>query len=126
MLSKIVGLTGHARSGKTSAAEHLRTRYHAKVFRNSEPLGQVISKLRGAHDRPAYIELSTALFEVFGNDMLAHHWLRAIGGTPRTLYVVEGVRYLEEIATYRTSADFYLLGIKSSDRTRFTRASIAH
>ncbi len=127
MRPKVVGIAGHTRSGKTCAAEYLRSKYQAKVFRNSEPIGQVISNLKGAHDRKTYIDLSTALFEVFGNDMLAHHWLRNIGAAPTSqLYVVEGIRYLQELETYRASADFLLLGIKSSDRNRFTRASVAN
>lgn len=126
MRPRVVGIAGHARSGKTYAAEYLHNKYHANVFRNSEPLGQVISKLSGAHDRQSYIKLSTALFEVFGNDMLAHHWLRSIESAPSgQLYVVEGIRYLEELKVYRTSTQFYLLGIQSNDGNRFARAGVA-
>ena len=126
MHPRVIGIAGHARSGKTTATEHLRTNYDATAFINSVPIGEIIKSIGGRHDRKTYSTLTTALLNVFGRDFLAHHWLRTIGQSPRRrFYIVDGIRYLEELETYRKLADFYLVGIKSPDKYRFCRSQKA-
>jgi uridine kinase len=126
MRPRIVGIAGHARSGKTTAAQHLGRTFGAKVFRNSEIISHIISRTGMTRDRITYARLSTAIFDVFGNDIIARHWLRVIGEAPSTpVHVVEGIRYLEELEIYRASSHFILLGITSSNENRFFRSGKA-
>ena len=123
---RVIGITGHARSGKTTATEHLRTNHGAIVFVNSVPIGEIINVVGGRRDRQTYSTLTTALLNVFGRDFLAHHWLRTIDQSPKErFYVVDGIRYVEELETYRKVTDFYLIGIRSDDKYRFHRSQRA-
>ena len=126
MRPRIIGIAGHARSGKSTAAAYLRVTFGATVCTNSEPLGNIISKIGWSHDRRSYAGLSTALFDVFGRDILAHHWIRVIKQDSKgDLYVVDGIRYLEELKVYREMSDFHLLGIICSDKMRYQRTKTA-
>lgn len=126
MQPKVLGISGHARSGKSTAAEYLSVQFGARVFTNSKPIGQIVSSLGWSYDRKSYALVSTALFDALGRDILAHHWIRAIDqDLENCLFVIDGIRYLEEICTYRSLTNFHLLAIVSSDEVRFRRTRTA-
>lgn len=123
MLPNIVAIVGPIRSGKTTASKRLVDRFNFRLASNSQLLADILRKLNVPADRTNLKQLGDALFSTLGNDLLAQFRIRE-GGFPM---VVDGVRYLEEVAAYRNQSSFKLLGITASDEARFCRAvALAH
>ena len=126
MCPRIIGITGHARSGKTCAARYLHNKYGMEIRRNSAPIGELAVNLACSGTRDTYAEIATALLDVFGRDLVARHWLSEIEKHDiNSIVVIEGIRYQEELDFYREKSDFSLLGIESTDACRFDRSKIA-
>jgi dephospho-CoA kinase len=123
---RILGIAGHIRSGKTHAAQYIGSTIGAPVFRNSQPIEEVITRIGSDADRQLFAKLGLAILDVFGRDLIARHWLRIIEtGGAHSLYIVEGIRYEEELVLYKQVADFTLLGIQTMDAERYRRAAMA-
>jgi dephospho-CoA kinase len=123
---RILGVSGHIRVGKTYAADYIGSRYSAQVFKNSKPIVDVVGKLGEISDRGMLAKIALAILDVFGRDLIARHWVHLIrANRHRSLYVVEGIRYKEEVDFYRRVADFKLLGIRTTDVERYRRAGLS-
>ncbi len=124
---QIIGVVGPIRSGKTSACEYLRFKYHATICRNSMLLEQVLIGLGLDRSRDNLARLGMALFDTFGRDLLARHWEKVIksdlGGA--SIIVIDGLRFPEEIAFYREHTCFTLLAIVADDECRYLRSRSA-
>ncbi len=124
---KVIGIVGHIRSGKTTATNYLASKYGARIFLNSQPIGKLISILDWTHDRKTYANLSMALFDTFGTDLIARHWIRKMKNSLHApLYVVDGIRYPDEPIAYKEQTNFALVAIASTDTNRFNRSQSAN
>lgn len=122
MLPQVVGLVGPIRAGKSSVSEILREEFHYRQASNSELLRQILDRLELQGLRTNLGALGNAIFEVLGNDTLAHFRIRNLG-TERI--VIDGIRYQEEIIAYSTVPGFLLVAVNCSDSERLRRLQTA-
>ena len=115
MRSKIIGLVGAIRAGKTTASRHLTARHGYALASNSDVLKDIASGLDLSPSRENLRKVGDAIFKTLGNDIIARYRL-AHYSKP---IVVDGIRYPEEIAIYRQESSFVLLGLRARDDDRF-------
>ena len=121
MLPMIIGLVGLPRAGKTTAGLHLQEAHGFSVFTNSWALTRVVEALGLTANRTNLSVVADALFDVLGRDIIAHGVVEK-ASNERTQIVVDGVRYPEEVETYRRKSDFKLVAVISAVDIRFQRA----
>jgi dephospho-CoA kinase len=122
----VIGLTGRIRSGKSSVALHLKRKYGAVRYRNSEILEAVLTILGKEHSRKNLADLGSALFGRFGNALLAEVILDRIQPILEperpAIVVIDGIRFREEVALYRNLPTFQLLGVLAESQVRYERS----
>jgi dephospho-CoA kinase len=119
MYPSIIGLVGHIRAGKTSTSDYLATTYKYKKASNSDVLREISSKLGLGQGREDLKLLGDSIFSTLGNETIARYRVAHRASWP---IVVDGIRYEEEIEVYRSCPSFRLLGIRSPDEVRYSRA----
>lgn len=120
----VIGLTGHARSGKTTAANYIAEKLKVPAFSNSAPLADLIGHLEMDRNRSNYMAAAKAVFSVFGYGLMASHWAAEARRAGHRIIAVEGIRYSEEIEIYQKESNLVLLGIVTDDRTRYYRSQV--
>jgi len=118
MKPKIIAIVGPIRAGKSTVSRCLANRHGYTLASNSDILRDIAAKLHLPSDRTNLKRIGDAIFSTLGNDTLARFRL-AHAKFPT---VIDGVRYLEEVATFRRDRSFKLLGVVANDDTRYLRA----
>lgn len=118
MLPRVVGLVGPIRAGKSTVSEILCSDFGYLKASNSELLRDILDRLELPPLRENLGKLGDAIFEVLGNDTLAHHRIRHLG---IGRIVVDGIRYMEEIEAYQALPDFLLIAVDCSESERYRR-----
>lgn len=124
MLPQIIGLVGPIRAGKTTISTYLAQRYGYRLASNSELLKAIAINLDINSDRSNLKRLGDAIFSVLGNETLARYRISKSEEFP---IIVDGIRYIEEIQTYRQISSFKLLGVTAENQQRYERTiALAH
>jgi dephospho-CoA kinase len=117
----ILGFTGLIASGKDASKKYLEQKYGAKSFRFSTILRDVLNRLDLPTNRDNMINVSTALRETFGQDLLAKVMAKDTAATKEDIVVVDGVRRLSDIKYLNEIPEFILISIEADPKIRYER-----
>lgn len=117
----VIGLVGRLACGKGTVAEYLKEKYEANVYRYSTILRDVLSRLYLEINRVNMQDLSTALREKFGEDLLAKVITEDVKKDPNKLIVVDGVRRMNDIKYLINEKGFFLTKVTAKPETRYKR-----
>lgn len=78
-------------------------------------------------NRTSLANLGTALFTAFGRELLARYWMQQIIDelNNKKFFIIDGIRFPEEVSFYRDNCDFTLLSIFAPDDQRHSRSKTA-
>lgn len=127
-LPRIIGIVGPVRAGKTTVSRYLSVEYGYRLASNSELLEAILKILCISPSRKNLGSLGNALFETFGNDVIARARRAYLNeGKPvgKERLVVDGIRYIEEVEIYRSEPSFRLVAVTADLQDRFRRACIS-
>jgi len=117
----ILALSGEMGCGKGTLTKYLVTKYHAEVYRFSNPLRDILDRMHREKTRDHMQQLSTALRQVFGDDVLSEIILADVGQSESPFIIIDGVRRESDIKYLRNLQGFKLVYIDADIKTRYTR-----
>lgn len=117
----ILGFTGPMASGKGAAALYLQNRHHAKTFRFSTILRDLLKRLDLPETREHIVAMSETVRRTFGEDILAKAMAHDAATADRSLIVIEGIRRADDIKYLKQLPNFVLVAIDADMRTRYER-----
>ncbi len=124
-MTQVIGFVGRIASGKETAADYLRDRIGAHVFRMGDLLREDAATEHVQADRHHLHELSRRRFREVGGRALAERIAHRITATHAETAAVTGIRTPDEAEALRDrfGKGFTLVGIDGGDeRRRFERA----
>lgn len=119
----IIGVTGGHSSGKGDACEFISKKYDFGIESYGNEVRQE-AQLRGIFCDPKYYRKS---LQKLGDNLRiengVNYWSKRIHSkmTKEKNYVIDGLRYVEDVEFFRNKEDFKLVGIYSSFFTRALR-----
>ena len=117
----IIGLVGQLSCGKGTVAKYLKEKYGAGVYRYSTIFRDVLNRLYLEISRSNMQNLSAALREKFGEDLLAKVITKDVNKDPNKLIVVDGIRRMDDIKYLINEKGFILIKVTASSETRYKR-----
>lgn len=119
----ILALAWEMGCGKGTLTRYLIKQYNAEVYRFSNPLRDILDRMHREKTRDTMQQLSTALRQVFGDDVLSEIILADVGQSESPFIVIDGVRRESDIKYLRNLEGFKLIYIDADIRTRYTRVT---
>ncbi|OIP54505.1 hypothetical protein AUK10_00705 [Candidatus Gracilibacteria bacterium CG2_30_37_12] len=107
--------------GKGTLTKYLVAKYDAEVYRFSNPLRDILDRMHREKSRDTMQQLSTALRQIFGDDVLSEIILADIGQSNSSFIIIDGVRRESDIKYLRNLQGFRLVYIDADISTRYTR-----
>ncbi len=117
----IFAFFGHMGSGKGAAAAYLHETYAIPTFRYSSILRDILKRLYISDERKHIVDLSVALRQTFGNDLLGRVIKQDMATTEGSIVMLDGVRRLDDIKLFEGNPRFVLVYIDASEETRLKR-----
>lgn len=117
----ILGFVGPLAAGKGTACKYLTENHNAEVFKFSTPLRDVLNRLYREIVRSNMQNLSLALRQTFGDDLLAAVIAGDVQKSTAQFIAVDGVRRLPDIAYLIDIPGFKLVAINADQKTRWER-----
>ncbi len=117
----ILGLVGEIGSGKTTLTNYLKERYHARTFRFSDIMRDVLIRLHLEPSRTNLQDLSTVLRQQFGDDIFSKVMAADVVATTEEFVVVEGIRRPSDTRYLQMLSNFTIVAVEAAERTRFER-----
>ncbi len=117
----IIGLVGLIASGKGTIAQHLKDYKGADIFRFSTSLRDVLDRLHCEITRANMQNLSQALREALGQDILAKVIADDVKQSKKDLVVVDGIRRWEDMKFLKKMDNFILVRVMADSETRYER-----
>ncbi|HHH12330.1 MAG TPA: hypothetical protein ENJ77_00450 [Candidatus Moranbacteria bacterium] len=117
----LIVLSGQIASGKGTVAKYLRERYRGEIFRYSDILKDILSRLGLAYTRANLASLGEALRGAFGGAVLSETLLRDIAHRRPALAVLDGLRKKDELAALRAGARTVFVFIEAPAEVRYRR-----
>jgi dephospho-CoA kinase len=123
-LPLIVGITGPIRSGKSTAALYLEKHYGYRSVPNVQVLQRILHALGLPQRRELLAATGDALFAELGRDIIARARVAEVmsPNTSNLRYVIDGIRYPEELVVYKKLPSFKLIALESPNQDRYHRA----
>ncbi|MCD4693773.1 AAA family ATPase [bacterium] len=118
---KIIGLVGPMASGKGTIAKYLKEKKGAEVFRFSTPLRDVLKRLHADISRINMQNISKALRESLGQDLLAKVIAKDVEDSNKKIVVVDGIRRWDDIKYLKDKKGFTLVAINVDSKIRYER-----
>jgi dephospho-CoA kinase len=119
----ILALAGEMGCGKGTLTKYLVAKYGAEVYRFSNPLRDILDRMHREKSRDHMQQLSTALRQVFGDDVLSEIILADVGQSESPFIIIDGVRRESDIKYLQNLVGFKLVYIDADLRTRYTRVT---
>ncbi len=119
--SLIIGLVGEIASGKTTATDYLVEKYGAEPYKFSSMLRDILSRLHLETTRENLQKLSTAVRQLFGDNVMSKAISQDLSGATTSLIVAEGIRRLSDIEYLKELSNFVVVAIDADARTRYER-----
>ncbi len=121
-MEKIVfGLISEMAGGKETVKKYLEKNYQAKSCRFSSIMRDILDRLYLEKSRDNIQKLSTALREVYGEDILALSIKREVNDLDANIVVVDGVRRHADIKYLKKLNNFFLIAIEADSKIRYER-----
>ena len=117
----IIGLVGEIASGKDVAKKYLEENYGASCHKFSAILREILNRLYIPITRENMQKISTALRQVFGEDLLAKIITADVENDSHEIIVIDGIRRQEDILYLKSLPNFYLVSVKAEAKTRYER-----
>lgn len=117
----VLGIIGEIAAGKTTVTDYLKTNYRAVTFRFSDSLRDVAKRLHLEETRGNLQNLSTALRQTFGDDLLSKIIAADARDAKNDLVIIEGIRRPSDVTYLKELPGFKMVYIKTDERTRFER-----
>ncbi|OGY44809.1 MAG: hypothetical protein A2729_02910 [Candidatus Buchananbacteria bacterium RIFCSPHIGHO2_01_FULL_39_14] len=117
----ILGFVGPLASGKGTICQYLKEKHGASVFRFSTMLRDVLNRLYLEISRDNMQNLSSALRQTFGDDLLASVIANDVKNEKNEFIVIDGVRREPDIKYLKDFPNFYLIEIKADQKIRWER-----
>ncbi len=117
----ILALAGEMGCGKGTLTKYLVAQYGAEVYRFSNPLRDILDRMHREKSRDSMQQLSTALRQVFGEEILSEIVLADVGQSESSCIIIDGVRRESDIKYLRNLQGFKLIFIDADLQTRYTR-----
>lgn len=121
MANSILGFVGPIASGKGTVCQYLRDQYQAPTYRFSTPLRDVLNRLYLEQARAHMQNLSLALRQTFGDDLLAGVIAHDVVADQSPIIAVDGIRRLPDVAKLKDVPGFYLIAITADQKIRHQR-----
>lgn len=118
----VLALTGEKLAGKGTAAKYLLTKHPGKVFRCSQILTDILSRLRQPNTRANLVLLGQTVRQLYGDHILAEVIKHDIEPHNARLCVIDGLRYQTEYEVFKTLPDFKLIYITAPASVRYQRS----
>jgi len=116
-----LGIASEIGAGKTTVGEYIKKKHNGKAFKFSEPLRDILKRLNLEETRANVQNLSTALRETFGQQLLSSVLLLDIKKSDSQVIIIDGIRRLEDIEFFKNLPEFLLIYIEAPERMRFGR-----
>ena len=117
----ILGFVGEMASGKGTACDYLIEEHQAGYHRFSTILRDILDRLYIKHSRKNLQQLSTALRQSLGENILAEVMAKQVEADPADIVCVDGIRRPADIEHLNELDNFYLIHISADERTRYER-----
>ncbi|MDD5071755.1 MAG: AAA family ATPase [Patescibacteria group bacterium] len=117
----IIGLVGQIACGKGTVAEYLTKKYGAVSYRFSTPLRDVLDRLHLEITRENMQNISKALRQEFGDDLLAKVIAGDVKDETNNLMVIDGIRRLSDIRYLKNLPEFKLVKVETDSKIRYER-----
>jgi len=121
MAKIIIGLTGRIACGKGVIKKYLIENYHAKDYRFSTILRDILDRLHVEKSRENLQDLSTIVRHHFGENVLANAMALDIQDDSTEFIVIDGIRRMADIENLREMNGFKLIRVVADEKTRFDR-----
>ncbi len=119
----IIGLVGRKGSGKGTVAKILKEHSGATVFRFSDPLRDILTRLHLPIDREHLVATSEILRHRFGEDVLERTLLTDMKKIDADVIVLDGIRRVEELTALTENTRFHLIAINAPIAVRYARST---
>jgi dephospho-CoA kinase len=119
--SLVLGVTGENRSGKSTTAKYLSDKHGFVHRENSDTLKKILCSLGLPLSRTNLQTVAGALFSSLGKDVIAHKNISDYLKSDNKVFVISGIRYVEEVEAYKKLSNFKLLYINCLPEVRFGR-----
>ncbi len=118
---QIIGLVGKISSGKGTVASYLEEKYQAHTYRFSTILRDILKRLHSEINRANMQNISTAIRQTLGEDILAKVIAEDVKKDDSPLIVVDGIRRMVDIKYLKELDGFILVKVEASEKTRYQR-----
>lgn len=119
MKRTIIGIVGESGSGKSTVAKYICEKYGATSFRFSDMLRDILNRLYISETRDNLQDLSTALRQTFGEDIMSKALVQDMKKSDASLIITEGIRRPSDVANLKTLHGFTLIALKADAEKRF-------
>jgi len=118
----IIGLVGESGSGKDTAADYLKEKYGAKLFRFSDPLRDALELYLDSISREEMSWLAVVFRKRFGNDILSRGLRKKIEKFNNgEIIAINGIRYFEDFEFIKSLPNSFVLYITLDSKKRWER-----
>jgi len=117
----IIGIVGEIAAGKGVAAEYLKQKYGAAIFKFSTSMRDVAARLYLDPTRENIQKVSTVLRAGFGDDIFAKVMAKDAAASKAPFIITDGIRRPSDIVELAKLPNFHLLAIVADEKTRYER-----
>jgi len=117
----IIGIVGEIASGKGTAAEYLREKYHGAIFKFSTVMRDVLNRLYLPQTRENLQAISLALRQTFGQDLFAKTMAHDAAASTSEITIIDGIRRPSDISELSKLSSFHLMAIAADEKLRYER-----
>ncbi|MCK5212069.1 AAA family ATPase [Candidatus Parcubacteria bacterium] len=117
----IIGLVGEISSGKGAINKYLEKNYHAKTFRFSTILRDVLDRIYFSNSRQNIQLLSTILRQNFGENVLSKVMAKDVENAKKNIISIDGIRRQADIECLKKIKGFILIQVQAGPKTRYER-----
>ncbi len=121
MEKRIIALTGHISSGKTTVANYLADKFNGTIYGFSGPLRDILKRLYLPLDRTNMANLSEIIRSQFGSDLISRTIAMDIEEDPCNFIILEGIRRDPDLETMRDLPGFQLIAVTADSKLRWER-----
>ncbi|MFA6047991.1 MAG: AAA family ATPase [Parcubacteria group bacterium] len=117
----VIGTAGEIASGKETVARYIIKKYGGSLYRFSDSLREILTRMHLPADRSNYHKISMALREYFGQDALSRIVYNDIKKSKNKIIILDGIRRKSDTEYLKDIKGFKLIFIDAKIETRLVR-----